>query len=73
MKMNTDKDYKVYLTEFKAKCNITGDLKTYAGEDVVSQSMEQAQFWCYLNKPHLKVVGCKIKEIDYHNNPKKEN
>ncbi len=54
---------KKWVTEFKAICARTGELKTYCGETVEAITSEMAQQWCYENRGHLKVIGELVAEI----------
>jgi len=59
---------RVWLTEIKAICPNTGELKTWGGDNVEAPTFEMAQIWCNENKGYLKVIGELIAEI-----PCKEN
>ena len=49
---------KVFLTEIDAVDPNDGTLKTWVGERVIAESLEQAKIWCENNeKGYLKIVG----------------
>ena len=54
---------KTWLTEFKAKCAKTGEMKTWCGQNVVAPTRNLAQEWCYENAGYLKVIGELVSEI----------
>ena len=54
---------KQWVTEFKAICARTGELKTYGGENVQAPTHDLAQKWCYDNRGNLKVIGELVMEI----------
>jgi len=56
---------KLWTTEFKAICALTGELKTYIGPNVSGINKEDAQQWCYENEGHLVVVGEFIAEVSF--------
>lgn len=62
---------KLWVTEFKAINQKTGEMATWGGENVEGISMEDAQQWCYKNAGHLKVIGELVAEIpcDKNHNP----
>lgn len=59
---------KLWCTEIRALNPHTGEMTTWAGDNVEGISFEDAQKWCDNNKGYLKVIGELIAEI-----PCKEN
>lgn len=54
---------KKWCTEIKALDACTGEMKTWAGDEVEAPTYELAQEWCNNNKGYLKVIGELITEI----------
>lgn len=56
---------RLFVTEIKAICPITGDLLTYAGQLVPGICLEDAQRYCNENGlGYCKVVGEFVCEVD---------
>ena len=54
----------LYVTEIKAICPHTGEMKTYGGPDVPGISFEDAQFFCDTKGlGYCKVVGKLVAEV----------
>ncbi len=54
----------IYVTEIKAICPHSGDLKTYCGPNVPGISIETAQEYCEMNGlGYCRVIGELIAEI----------
>lgn len=54
----------LYVTEIKAICPKTGELKTYCGQNVPGISFEDAQNYCENNGlGYCKVIGLLVAEI----------
>lgn len=54
---------KIYLTEFRAKCALSNQLKSWDGQNVQALTWKDAQEWCYRNAGHLVVIGELVAEI----------
>ena len=54
----------LYVTEIKALCPHTGEMKTYCGQEVQGISLEDAQNYCDTNGlGYCKVIGLLVAEI----------
>lgn len=54
---------KIWLTEFRAIKFKTGEMKTYAGQEVIAPTSLLAQQWCDENNSCLRVIGELVAEI----------
>jgi hypothetical protein len=54
---------KKWITEIRALDPISGEMKTYGGDNVEAPTFQMAQNWCNENKGYLKVIGELIAEI----------
>lgn len=54
---------KQWVTEIRAIKTATGEMKTFAGENVYAPTAELAQQWCDENRGYLKVIGELVAEI----------
>lgn len=54
---------RTWITEIKALSAKTGEMATWAGENVEAPSWELAQQWCDEYKGYLKVIGELVAEI----------
>lgn len=61
----------IFVTEIRAIAAATGEMGTYAGENVEGLSIEDAQSWCDIHKPYLKVIGrlCMTMELTWDGAP----
>lgn len=48
---------KVFITQFEAIDRISAELSVFAGENIMSESWDEAQEWCDKFKSHLVVIG----------------
>lgn len=56
----------IYLTELKAVCPITSEIKTYAGIRIVAESWDNAEEYCKKNGLcYLNVIGKLIAEVNF--------
>lgn len=54
---------KTYLTKFRAYCNESKEIKTFAGKEIEANSIDEAKAYCKAFAPYLTVVGEKVCEF----------
>lgn len=54
---------KLFTTEIQAIDPLTGEMKTWQGDNIAAPTFELAAEWCRNNKGYLKVIGELIAEI----------
>ena len=55
---------KKYITEFRAYCNESKEIKTFAGKEIEANSPDEANAYCKEFAPYLTVVGEKVCEFE---------